>query len=63
MAVGGVAPKPWRVEAAEAAMPQGAKAISETLLAGATPTAENAFKLVLVERTLAALLAQARVQA
>ncbi|MCY1390356.1 4-hydroxybenzoyl-CoA reductase subunit beta [compost metagenome] len=63
VAVGGVAPKPWRVEAAEAAMPQGAKAISETLLAGATPTAENAFKLVLVERTLAALLAQARVQA
>jgi xanthine dehydrogenase YagS FAD-binding subunit len=30
-------------------------------LTGATPTAENAFKLPLVERTLAAVLAQAKV--
>ena len=36
-------------------------AAAHTLLAGATPTAENAFKLPLVERTLAAVLAQAKV--
>jgi len=60
VALGGVAHKPWRVEAAEAAMPQGAKAVTARLLAGATPTEHNAFKLPLVERTLAAVLAQAR---
>jgi xanthine dehydrogenase YagS FAD-binding subunit len=60
VAVGGVAHKPWRVEAAEAAMPQGAKAVSAQLLAGAQPTHENAFKVTLVERTLGAVLAQAR---
>ena len=51
------------VEAAEAAMAQGAKAVSEQLLAGATPTHDNAFKLTLVERTLASVMAQARAQA
>jgi len=60
VAVGGIAPKPWRVEAAEADMPRGAKAVSSALLAGATPTRENAFKLTLVERTLGAVMAQAR---
>lgn len=60
VALGGVAHKPWRVEAAEAAMPQGAKAVAAGLLAGAQPTPDNAFKLTLVERTLAAVLAQAR---
>jgi xanthine dehydrogenase YagS FAD-binding subunit len=60
VAVGGVAHKPWRVEAAEAAMPKGAKAVAGGLLAGAAPTEHNAFKLTLVERTLAAVLAQAR---
>jgi xanthine dehydrogenase YagS FAD-binding subunit len=60
VAVGGVAHKPWRVESAEAALPRGAKAVSEGLLAGARPTRDNAFKLVLVERTLGAVLAQAR---
>lgn len=59
-ALGGVAHKPWRVEAAEAAMPQGARALAAGLLAGAQPTHDNAFKLPLVERTLAAVLAQAR---
>ena len=59
-AVGGLAPKPWRVERAETALRQGVPAAAQTLLAGATPTAENAFKLPLVERTLAAVLAQAR---
>jgi len=60
VAVGGIAPKPWRVEAAEAEMPRGAKAVATGLLAGATPTPDNAFKLTLVERTLGAVMAQAR---
>jgi len=63
VALGGVAHKPWRVEAAEPSMPQGARAVAERLLAGATPTHENAFKITLVERTLASVMAQARVQA
>ena len=58
-AVGGIAPKPWRVEAAEAALRQGAASAARLVLAGARPTADNAFKLPLVERTLAAVLAQA----
>jgi xanthine dehydrogenase YagS FAD-binding subunit len=60
VALGGVAPKPWRVEAAETAMPQGARAVAGQLLAGATTTEHNAFKLALVDRTLAAVLTQAR---
>ena len=60
VALGGVAHKPWRVEAAEAAMPQGAKAVTTQLLAGARLTHDNAFKLPLVERALAAVLAEAR---
>jgi len=60
VALGGVAHKPWRVEAAEAAMPRGAKAVAEQLLAGARPTEGNAFKLSLAERTLAGALQQAR---
>ena len=61
VALGGVAHKPWRVAAAEAEMPRGAKAVAERLLAGARPTRENAFKLPLVERTLAAVLSEARI--
>jgi xanthine dehydrogenase YagS FAD-binding subunit len=60
VALGGVAHRPWRVEAAESQMPRGAKAVSEALLAGAKTTPDNAFKLTLVERTLGAALAQAR---
>ncbi|MEP6720660.1 MAG: xanthine dehydrogenase family protein subunit M [Variovorax sp.] len=60
VALGGVAHKPWRLEAAEAAMPQGAKAVTAQLLSGAQPTHENAFKLPLAERALAAALVQAR---
>jgi xanthine dehydrogenase YagS FAD-binding subunit len=60
VALGGVAHKPWRVEAAEAALPRGAKAVTSELLAGARPTRENAFKLPLAERTLAAVLTEAR---
>lgn len=50
VAVGGVAHKPWRVEAAEAEMPRGAKAVAAKLLAGAEPTHDNEFKLTLVDR-------------
>jgi xanthine dehydrogenase YagS FAD-binding subunit len=60
IALGGVAPKPWRVEAAEAKMPRGAKAVTTELLAGAEPTRQNEFKLQLTERTLGAVLAEAR---
>lgn len=56
VAVGGVAHKPWRVEAAETAMPQGARAVATRLMAGAKPTEDNAFKVPLVERTLAAVM-------
>jgi xanthine dehydrogenase YagS FAD-binding subunit len=60
VAVGGVAHKPWRVEAADAEMQNGAKAVASRLLAGAKPTTENAFKLSLVERTLGAVLTEAK---
>ena len=60
VALGGLAPKPWRVEAADAELSSGAKAVTTTLLAGARTTRENAFKLPLVERTLSAVLDEAR---
>jgi xanthine dehydrogenase YagS FAD-binding subunit len=60
VAAGGIAPKPWRVAAADAEMPRGARAVTTQLLAAAKPTADNAFKLRLVERTLAAVMADAR---
>ncbi|MBC7988996.1 MAG: xanthine dehydrogenase family protein subunit M [Luteimonas sp.] len=63
IALGGVAHKPWRVEAAEAELPGGAKAVTTRLLAGAKTTHENAFKLPLVERTIAAVLVDAGARA
>jgi xanthine dehydrogenase YagS FAD-binding subunit len=60
VAVGGVAHKPWRVEAAEAELPRGAKPVAARLLDGAKPTDDNRFKLALVERTLASVLAEAK---
>ena len=60
VALGGVAHKPWRVEAAEAQMPRGAKAVAARLLADARPTRENAFKLALAERTIGAALNEAK---
>lgn len=60
VALGGVAHKPWRVEAAEAEMPRGARAVTARLLADARPTHENAFKVPLAERTLAAVMSHAR---
>ncbi|GJE12172.1 MULTISPECIES: FAD binding domain-containing protein [Methylobacterium] len=60
VAFGGVAHKPWRVEAAEADLPKGAKAVATQVFADAKPTHENAYKLKLAERTLGAALNQAR---
>jgi xanthine dehydrogenase YagS FAD-binding subunit len=63
VAAGGIAPKPWRVAAADAEMPRGSKAVAEQLLAGARPTNDNSFKLRLVQRTLAAVMADAKASA
>ena len=60
VALGGVAPKPWRHADADALLPKGAKVVAEKLLAGAKTTNDNAFKVPLVERTLDAILAEAR---
>ena len=60
VALGGVAHKPWRVEAAEAQLRRGAPAVAAQLLDGAKPTPQNEFKLPLVERTLGAVLTQAK---
>jgi xanthine dehydrogenase YagS FAD-binding subunit len=63
VALGGVAHMPWRLEAAESVLPRGAAPAADRLLAGARPTADNAYKLPLVERTLAAVLEQTRSRA
>ena len=60
VAFGGVAHKPWRVEAAEAAIPQGADAATARAFAGARPTHDNAFKLPLATRALASIIAEGR---
>jgi len=60
VALGGVAPKPWRVEAAEAHLPDGAARVTDALLAGAQPTPDNGFKLTLARRALGAVLMEAR---
>lgn len=60
VALGGVAYKPWRSDAADALLPQGARAVVGNLLQGATPSPENQFKVQLAERTLASVLLQAR---
>ncbi|MET0857152.1 MAG: FAD binding domain-containing protein, partial [Telluria sp.] len=60
VALGGVAHRPWRVEAAERSMDSGAKAVADQLLAGAKPTDDNAFKILLVQRTLASVLAEVK---
>lgn len=60
IALGGVAHKPWRSEVAEREMPRGAKAVATKLIAGARTTHDNAFKVTLVERTLASVLAEAK---
>lgn len=58
-AFGGLAHKPWRVEAAEAEAARGASAVAETALAGAQPTKHNAFKVTIARRLVAAAMADA----
>ena len=63
VALGGVAYKPWRSDAADAALPQGASAVMSSLLLGAAPTGQNHFKAILAERTLASILQDLRARA
>ncbi len=60
VAFGGVAPRPWRVEEAEALLPKGAAAVTARAFQGATPTKDNAVKLPLATRALASVLAEAK---
>ena len=60
VAVGGVAPKPWRSLEADAELKNGASAVADRLFSGATPTTQNEFKLLLTRRTLAAVLIEAK---
>jgi xanthine dehydrogenase YagS FAD-binding subunit len=57
-AFGGVAPKPWRIEAAEGS--KSAHDLFAGTFANATPTPDNGFKLTLAERVLKAVVAEAR---
>lgn len=57
-AFGGVAPKPWRVDAADAAAHSGPRAVADAALAGARPTTHNAFKQDLTAKALASVFRQ-----
>ncbi|QHI97082.1 xanthine dehydrogenase family protein subunit M [Xylophilus rhododendri] len=57
-AYGGLAPKPWRVEAAEKSTDP--IAITQATLQGARTSEHNAFKPLLVQRTLASVLQEAK---
>jgi xanthine dehydrogenase YagS FAD-binding subunit len=63
LAFGGLAPKPWRVAAAEgrgAGAPEEiARAAAAIVLAGAKPTRRNAYKIALAQRSLQAALMDA----
>ena len=61
VALGGVAHKPWRVDAAERELKSGPKAVAAKLIGDARTTDDNAFKVPLVERMLASVLAEAKV--
>jgi len=56
---GGVAHKPWRVEAADAALKDGAQAVIALAFADAKPTEENRFKITLAQRVLASMIDEA----
>ncbi|MGJ4997753.1 FAD binding domain-containing protein [Bradyrhizobium sp. HKCCYLS3077] len=60
VALGGVAHKPWRLDEADAQLGQGAKAVTARLLGDAKPTNDDSFKIRLAERTLGAVIAEAR---
>jgi xanthine dehydrogenase YagS FAD-binding subunit len=59
-AFGGVAPRPWRSEIAEAHAVLDVDAAADAVLSGAVTTPENAFKTTLLRRTLHAVFDQAR---
>ncbi|MCB8839343.1 xanthine dehydrogenase family protein subunit M [Aurantimonas sp. VKM B-3413] len=65
LALGGIAPKPWRAEAAEAALAgkapgrQAFAAAAEIAFADAKPSGENAYKIELGKRVVARVLAMA----
>lgn len=60
VAFGGVAPRPWRVEAAEPELGKGVHTFFGKAFAGAAPQHDNAFKLQLAERLLGDVLHPAR---
>ncbi len=60
IALGGIGTKPWRSSAGDAAIPHGAQAVADALFAGASPTDQNRYKLLLATRTIAAVLAAAK---
>ncbi|WP_019994488.1 FAD binding domain-containing protein [Aureimonas ureilytica] len=60
VALGGVAPKPWRMEEADGRLREGAGPAAARLFADARTTEHNAFKIPLAERTLASVLTEAR---
>ncbi|MDV3457939.1 xanthine dehydrogenase family protein subunit M [Sphingomonas sp. HF-S4] len=62
VAFGGLAPKPWRVEAAEEVTSAAVsiERLTEVALHGATPTRDNEYKLPLARRALSALIDDAR---
>lgn len=60
LAFGGVAPRPWRVEAAEGRLSQGVHGYFGEAFKGATPQQDNAFKLKLAERLVSDVLHPAR---
>lgn len=59
IALGGVAPKPWRLAGADEALSDGAKAATAALMTDSRTTEHNAFKVPLVERMIASVLAEA----
>jgi xanthine dehydrogenase YagS FAD-binding subunit len=61
VAVGGVAPKPWRMNEADAALVNGASSAADILFADASPTEENRFKIYMAQRVIDAALHEARI--
>jgi xanthine dehydrogenase YagS FAD-binding subunit len=59
-AFGGVAPKPWRVTAADTAAAQGPQSVADAALAGAATTPQNAFKKTLLLRTITSVFREER---
>jgi xanthine dehydrogenase YagS FAD-binding subunit len=61
VAVGGVAPKPWRVERAETSLARvSAARFADALFADARPTQDNRFKIALAGRVLQSVLSSNR---